>query len=151
MEMKNLFDSNIETEILNRLEALKPNAERLWGKMEVSQMLSHCSAWLEIATGLKNPPRVFIGRILGPLFKSNFYNEKPLEKNGPTDKSTIVSPSGSFEEEKERLKKLIILFANGGAIKCTSNPHPFFGRLTPTQWSIGMYKHLDHHLRQFGS
>ena len=150
-ETKNLFQGNAEKEILNRLEKLEPNAKRLWGKMEITQMLAHCSEWLEIASGSKNPPRVFIGRILGPLFKSNFYNEKPLEKNGPTDKSTIELPKGSFVDEKERLKKLITQFYKGNKANCTIQPHPFFGKLTPEQWSIGMYKHLDHHLRQFGA
>ena len=150
-ETKNLFQGNAEKEILNRLEKLEPNAERIWGKMEITQMLAHCSEWLEIASGSKNPPRVFIGRILGPLFKSNFYNDKPLEKNGPTDKSTIVVSTRSFEVEKERLKKLITQFSQGNKAKCTIQPHPFFGKLTPEQWSIGMYKHLDHHFRQFGA
>jgi transposase InsO family protein len=41
-------------------------------------------------------------------------------------------------------------FAAGGPTVCTNNPHSFFGTMTPEQWSILMYKHLDHHLRQFG-
>ncbi|MFD1127776.1 DUF1569 domain-containing protein [Paenibacillus provencensis] len=31
-----------------------------------------------------------------------------------------------------------------------TNPHPFFGKLTSEEWSIGLYKHLDHHLKEFG-
>jgi len=52
--------------------------------------------------------------------------------------------------ERERLSGLIDKFAAGGAAGCTKNPHSFFGRLTPEEWAILMYKHLDHHLRQFG-
>jgi hypothetical protein len=81
--MKNLFDTKAASEILARLEQLNPDAQKLWGKMEVAQMLFHCSEWLEISTGLKNPPRSCIGRLLGPLFKSGYYDEKPLEKTAP--------------------------------------------------------------------
>jgi Protein of unknown function (DUF1569) len=42
-------------------------------------------------------------------------------------------------------------FAKGGAEGCTKHPHNFFGKLTPLEWATGMYKHLDHHLRQFGA
>ena len=48
------------------------------------------------------------------------------------------------------LLKYIEKFQAGGEEKCTTYPHPFFGKVTPREWSIGMYKHLDHHLRQFG-
>ncbi len=48
------------------------------------------------------------------------------------------------------LSRLIDKFAAGGAAGCTKNPHSFFGKMTPEEWAILMYKHLDHHLRQFG-
>ncbi len=113
-------------------------------------MLAHCSKALEMATGEKNLPRVFIGRILGGLFKKNFSNEKPFNKNGPTDKTFKITGQRNFEIEQQKVKDFIQKFQTGGEGKCTTYPHPFFGKLTPTEWSIGMYKHLDHHLRQFG-
>jgi len=148
--MKNLFNQTDTTEILNRINKLNATSQRLWGKMEVGQMLAHCSKALEMASGQSFPPRLFIGRILGPLFKSKYLNDKPLDKNSPTDKSFIISDNRDFEKEKVTLKNLVQQFAEGGAEKCTTHPHSFFGKLTPEQWGIGMYKHLDHHLRQFG-
>jgi transposase InsO family protein len=41
-------------------------------------------------------------------------------------------------------------FVAAGPKSCTTHPHSFFGPLTPEEWAILMYKHLDHHLRQFG-
>jgi len=79
-----------------------------------------------------------------------FRNEDPLRKNSPTAKSLIVTDQRDLGKERERLSGLIDKFAAGGPAKCTKNPHSFFGRLTPEEWSILMYKHLDHHLRQFG-
>jgi hypothetical protein len=118
--------------------------------MDAPQMLAHCSNVLEVATGRKNPPRLFIGRILGPFFKAIFSNEKQFKKNTPTDKSFIVADQRNFDQEKARLVELIRQFGEGGEAQCTRHPHAFFGPLTPREWGIGMYKHLDHHLRQFG-
>lgn len=41
-------------------------------------------------------------------------------------------------------------FHKNGPETCISHPHPFFGKLTSEQWGKGIYKHLDHHLKQFG-
>lgn len=148
--MKNLFETEAVKEIQQRIEKLQPNAQRLWGKMEVAQMLAHCSATMEVAVGEKTPPRMFIGRILGGFFKAHFSDDKPLKKSTPTDKSFLVIDQRNFEKEKSRLLELINRFASGGPEKVTTKPHSFFGKLTPTEWSKGMYKHLDHHLKQFG-
>ncbi len=147
--MKNIFEPGTLEEIKQRIETLRPDTQRQWGKMEVAQMLAHCSAALEVAAGKKFPPRMFIGRILGPFLKSFFFNEKPLKKNTPTDKSFLVIDRRNFEKEKARLLNLIIQFSIGGEAYCTKHPHSFFGKLTPKEWGIGMYKHLDHHLKQF--
>ncbi len=148
--MKTLFTADALHEIIHRIDALQPTSERLWGKMNVAQMMAHCSATLETATGQKTPPRLFIGRILGPFFKSSFSNDAPYSKNSPTDKSFIVADERNFQAEKDTLKQLITAFAEGGEAKCTTHPHSFFGQLTQQEWGKGMYKHLDHHLQQFG-
>ncbi|MVM41346.1 DUF1569 domain-containing protein [Spirosoma sp. HMF3257] len=148
--MKNLFTPDALAEVLSRIEKLQPSSQRKWGKMDVAQMLAHCTAALDVAIGRTFPPRMLIGRILGPLIKSNFYNEKPFNKNGPTDKNFVVADQRDFSTEKARLVQGIKQFSVGGPTACTTHPHSFFGELTPGQWSIGMYKHLDHHLRQFG-
>ena len=52
--------------------------------------------------------------------------------------------------KRERLSRIIDRFAIAGPQGCTTHPHSFFGRLTPDEWAAWMYKHLDHHLGQFG-
>lgn len=149
--MKSLFEHEAADEILSRIDRLQPATQRQWGKMDVAQMMAHCSATLDMAAGRHNPPRLFIGRLIGPLFKSVLTGEKPFSKNAPTDKTLIVSDSRDFQREHEKLKACVRQFHDGGEAKCTRHPHPFFGALTPQDWSRGMYKHLDHHLRQFGA
>jgi hypothetical protein len=79
-----------------------------------------------------------------------FRNEDPLRKNSPTARGLIVADERDLGKEQGRLSGLIDKFAVGGAARCTRNPQRFFGRMTPEEWAILMYKHLDHHLRQFG-
>ena len=75
--MKNLFDKKCTTEIISRIHNLTPTSQRLWGKMEVDQMLAHCRKTLEMATGDKVLPRVLIGKLIG-LFLSKNYLAKSL-------------------------------------------------------------------------
>ena len=118
--------------------------------MNVAQMLSHCSACMDMATGHLNLPRSFIGRILGPIAKPLYTNEKPLSQNSPTARELVRADARDFNREQEQLRAKVQQFFAGGEPKCTRHPHPFFGPLTPQEWSRGSYKHLDHHLRQFG-
>ena len=149
--MKNLFDRDSTDEILSRIDKLQPTSARQWGKMDVAQMLAHCSAAMDMATGESNLPRVFIGRLIGPLVKSVFTNEKPLSRNSPTAKELIFLDPRDFAREQQQLRGKVRQFHEGGEAKCTRHPHPFFGKLTAQEWSRGTYKHLDHHLRQFGA
>jgi len=148
--MKNLFERETVDEVISRIDRLQPTSQRQWGKMDVAQMLAHCSITMDIASGRRNLPRVFIGRLLAPFFKSMYTNDKPFGKNGPTGKELVVADQRDFAPEREQLKVKVRQFYEGGEARCTRHPHPFFGSLTPQAWSRGMYKHLDHHLRQFG-
>jgi hypothetical protein len=150
--MKNLFDATLAHQVKVRLGKLEPQSERRWGKMTAAQMLAHCSASMQWAVGEvvpeKSPlPARLMGRLVKPMV---FRNEDPLRRNSPTAKSLIVSDERDFSKERDRLSGLIDKFAAERASGCTRNPHSFFGKMTPEQWAILMYKHLDHHLRQFG-
>ena len=149
--MKNLFEMTSAMEIKRRIQSLSPNSERQWGAMSVAQMLAHCSAWMEMAAGLESPPRSFIGRIFGKMAKKSILGEKPVRRNMPTDKSLIVLGERDFAAEQQRLLGWVDRFEKGGPEQCTKHPHSFFGFMTPMEWAILGYRHLDHHLRQFGA
>jgi len=149
--MRNLFELEAVNEVCSRIDKLQPAMDRQWGKMDVSQMMAHCSAALDMATGTAKLPRMFVGRLIGRFVKPVYVNDKPFSKSNPTAKELVVSDQRDFRHEQELLKLKIRQFHEGGEGKCTRHPHPFFGALTPYEWSRGMYKHLDHHLRQFGA
>src|SRR5215475_1127334 len=148
--MKTLFQQKTMDEVISRLDILQPTSVRQWGKMEVAQMMAHCSLSMDMALRKLNLPRVFIGRLLGPFFRSRAVDDKPFEKNMPTGEKLLVTDQRDFLCERELLKRKLRQFHDGGEAQCTRHPQPFLGKLTPYAWSRIMYKHLDHHLRQFG-
>jgi hypothetical protein len=150
--MKNLFEAATLEEVKERMAQLRPDSERLWGKMNPAQALAHCSAATEMAVGKLCPPRILIGRLLGPLAKKSLIvNGTPMRRNAMTEKSCVVRDERDFAVERQRLLESIDRFAAGGPGICTKHPHFFFGPLTPVEWATLMYQHLDHHLRQFGA
>lgn len=149
---KSLFDARVANDVKTRLDKLEPQCERRWGKMTPAQMLAHCSVSMQWAVGEVVPergplPARLIGRLVKPMV---LRDEGPFRKNSPTAKSLIVADERELPKERERLSNLIDKFVAGGAAACTKNPHSFFGKMTPQEWAVLMYKHLDHHLRQFG-
>jgi hypothetical protein len=149
--MKNLFEVARTEEIKKRLVQLRPDSERQWGKMNAAQAVAHCSRGLELALGDRMPPRMLLGRIIGQMVKPKVMgNDEPLRRNSPTVKGLVIQDERDLVMERERLRGLIDRFAAAGPKGCTTHPHSFFGRLSPEEWAILMYKHLDHHLRQFG-
>ena len=149
--MKNLYEAATVEELKQRIARLEPGSQRQWGKMNAGQAVAHCSGPLEWAVGDSCPPRMFLGWILGPIVKAKVLrDETPMGRNAPTAKSLVVADERNLEVEQKRLFALIDRFVAAGPKGCTTHPHTFFGRLTPEEWATLMYKHLDHHLRQFG-
>ena len=149
--VKNLFEAATVEEVKERLAQLRPESERQWGKMNPAQMLAHCSATLGMAMGKVTPPRILIGRLLGSLAKKSLIvNGTPMRRNSMTEKSCLVTDERDLLVERQGLRESIDRFATGGPGVCTKHPHFFFGPLTPAEWAVLMYQHLDHHLRQFG-
>jgi hypothetical protein len=107
-----------------------------------------------MATGDLNVKRAgFPANILGRLIKpAVFGDDKPIRRNSPSapELFTADSTQADFEHERAQLVTAVDSFATRGAACCSRHPHPFFGPLKAEQWAILMYKHVDHHLRQFG-
>jgi hypothetical protein len=148
--MKSIYSPETLKELVSRIDKLSPDSTALWGKMNISQMMAHCVEPLKVSSGKINEPRLFIGRILAPFLKKAYYNDNPWPKNSPTAPSYIMNDARDFEKEKANLKAIITEFSEGGEEKCTRHPNPFYGKLTPEQQGLGQYKHIDHHLQQFG-
>src|SRR4051794_38285704 len=148
--MESLFQSTVADEILNRLEKLQAGTKPLWGKMNVSQMLAHCKMPLEVALGKKESKKSLMGVIFGKIGKRQMLKPEPFKKNLPTDSRFIIKYTPDFSKEKQELISLIKQFSLADSNEIAARAHPFFGKKNAEEWGWLQYKHLDHHLRQFG-
>ena len=151
--MKDLFDPIPVEDIKQRIMRLQPESERQWGNMTLAQTLAHCTSGMQMAMGIINPKRApFPAFLIGPLIKPLVLgDDKPMRRNSPSSPELFLADPTQCDLERERgqLIAAIDSFATRGAACCSQHPHPFFGPLKPHQWAILMYKHVDHHLRQF--
>lgn len=148
MEIKNLFDPVVKQDIINRVNKLTPHSERQWGKMDAAQMLAHLQVPIGVAFGTHTVKGNWLMKLILPLFKKSLYDEKPWKQGLPTDKTFIMlGQSKNFDKEKNALLEMISRFTETNMI---NEKHPVFGKLTKEQWSKATWKHIDHHLKQFG-
>ena len=147
--MKTTLDKATRDELIIRIGNLNENSQAQWGKMNVSQMLRHCTAWEELISGRQKFKQAFVGRIFGKMaLRRILKDEAPLRRNTPTSPEfKITTDGGDVKAEKE---KWINLLQGHGQFSHEGIGHPFFGKMTLEQVGYVAYKHADHHLRQFG-
>lgn len=149
--MKSLFNPKDNTDIINRIEQLTPITLSQWGKMTVSQMLKHCQQPIKVAQGtLKLKSNWLISFFFAKSAKKQLTDSQPLKKDLPTSKEFIINYEPNFEEAKKGLIELVTKFSEEGEAAIKVTKHPFFGEMTLKEWDALQWKHLDHHLKQFG-
>ncbi len=152
MPLPNIFTKEVSGSVIARINKLSAESQRQWGKMTVSQMLAHCSvAYETIYEPNKHPPPNFIMKfILKNFVKGLVVGEKPFKRNSRTAPIFIIDDERDFEREKSRLIAFIEKTQQLGEEEFDGRESPSFGAMTKTEWSNMMYKHLNHHLEQFG-
>ncbi len=153
MALPNIFTKEVSDEIIGRINTLTPESERQWGKMDVSRMLAHCCVTYEmIYEPDKHPkPNFLMGMILKLFVKRIVTGEKTLSKNSPTAPQFIIKSDKDFEAEKARLIAYIQKTQQLGEAEFDGKMSHSFGVLSKAEWNNMLYKHLDHHLTQFGA
>ena len=151
MQIKDIFNPTTAAELKQRIDQLSPASRPLWGKMSVSQMLAHCNVIYELAYDNKYPkPNPLMRLLLKLLVKNKVVNETPYKQGSPTAPVFRVTNEKDFEFEKNRLINHIEKTQKLGATHFEGREYHSFGSLTAQEWNNMFYKHLDHHLRQFG-
>jgi hypothetical protein len=149
--MNNIFDSKIASMVIERINNLTPTTQPVWGKMTVAQMLAHCNVTYEMAYENIHPkPNAFVKFLLTLLVKNSVVTEKPYKKNNQTAPAFIIKEEKNFDTEKVRLTNYIKKSQELGSTFFEGKESHSFGKLTATEWNCMFYKHLDHHLSQFG-
>lgn len=148
--MDSIFEKSGNEAILTRINSLTPESKPLWGKMTVDQMLSHCQAPIDVAFGTIQLKSNFLLSIIGRMYKKKILAAPSFKKNSPTDSSFIRKGTYDFEQTKADLVKKVSKFNEEGTASIKVSKHPFFGEMSFDEWNNLQWKHLDHHLKQFG-
>lgn len=149
----NLFHSNDLQSVLQRISSVQPDANRQWGSMNSHQMLVHCSDVIREVLGIRTTPNlsnIFLRTVVkwialyGPEWQKGKFPTAP-----DYDQLKKGTAPLSFDNDRNELMRLLTNLGNIPA----NHPlpaHPAFGKLDRTQWGRLSYRHIDHHLRQFG-
>ena len=146
--MKNLWESDARQEISERIDLLTSDSTAKWGKMTATQMMAHLVDGLRMATGELVAKDKKLPIRFTPLKQLIIYGPR-FPKNSPTAPELLARKPEDWDTECANLRRMMDLFA--GRKPGSKLPrHPAFGNLSRQAWGALGYKHLDHHLRQFG-
>ncbi len=149
--MKNIFNHAVTTEVINRIDKLSASSQPLWGNMSVDKMLAHCNVSYEMAFENTHPkPNGFMRFILKALVKNTVVNDKPYKNNSQTGPAFIIKDDKNFLIEKNRLIDYILKTQQLGESYFDQKESLSFGKLSKKEWNNMFFKHIDHHLNQFG-
>lgn len=152
MALPSIFDLSVCNEIIKRIESLTPTTQAKWGKMNVAQMLAHCNVTYEMVYESKHPKPNFIMKlVLKSFVKPIVTNEVEYKQSSQTAPAFIITDAREFDKERSRLIAFIRKVQEQGANSFEGKESHSFGALNTAQWNNMFYKHLDHHLRQFGA
>lgn len=152
MSAKTLIDPRVKAEILSRLQCVRPDAPRLWGKMTATQMICHMNDSFRAVMGDKavRIPRFSAWRLM-KCVALYMPMEWPQGVGTPPelDQGHGGTPPAEFEADRVVLLQTIEEFLQQPRA-FQFRPHPMFGAMSEKDWMRWGYLHSDHHLRQFG-
>jgi hypothetical protein len=133
--------------LLERLERLRPDAKPAWGTLDAPRMLCHLGDSMRVALSEipATPRHSWFSRTLGRLVVVHTGLEAPPGKVKTAPEMLTSSPA-TWQADLDACKQLAARVGSGAA----SGEHPSFGPLTPEEWGKLSWKHMNHHLRQFG-
>ncbi len=151
MEFPSVFEPATNVTLIERINKLTSETKPEWGKMNVAQMLAHVNVGYDIAYGKTPVSYNFLMKFMLKTFvKNTVVGSKPYSKNGSTSPVFVIKDERDFEKEKAQLIEYIKKTEEKGSNYFEGRESAAFGKLSSKQWSIQFYKHLDHHLTQFG-
>lgn len=149
--MQDIFNQSTIEEFKSIINNISEKSTAEWGKMNVYQMLKHCTENDKMLTGERKFRRLFIGRIFGKMsLKSSVKDNEPLSHNSPTHPELVIKEDGSVASQKQEWLSVLEGYYSKPSSTFDDFTHPFFGKMTSQEISKFAYKHIDHHLRQFG-
>jgi len=146
--MHTLWNDRDRQQLLDRLARLTPDRPARWGRMNAPQMVTHLSEAMRMALGeLPCRPKNVPWRH-APIKQLVVY-WLPWPKGVPTARELLGRTPLEWPVERAAVRRHVESFQNLDP-KLMWPEHPAFGKLTPKAWCVLGYRHMDHHLRQFG-
>jgi hypothetical protein len=151
MALPNIYTQTVAETLIGRIQKLTAKTVPSWGKMDVAQMLAHCNIVYEMAfDGTHKKSNPILRFILKNLVKGGVVNETPFKKNSSTPPQLKITSEKEFTKEQSRMLAYVKKSVEKGADYFEGLDHPAFGEMNKEEWNNLIYKHLNHHLTQFG-
>ena len=151
MKIQNIYSAPVSEQFIARIEKISANTPNQWGKMNASQMMAHCNVSYDMAFDDNyKKSNALLRFILKNLAKKGLVNDAPLSKNSSTATEMVIKTEKDFDVEKGKLLSNVKNLVTKGEDYFHLKDHPGFGVMTKDEWNNFYYKHLDHHLTQFG-
>ncbi len=146
--MKSLWHVNDRQDLVGRLRRVRADHTARWGKMDAPQMVAHCADAVRMALVML-PVRSKRLPVRYPPLKQIIVYLLPFPRSTPTAPELIERRAGDWNEEVADLIRLMEELASRRPREL-AREHPAFGTMSHRAWGALGYKHMDHHLRQFG-
>jgi Protein of unknown function (DUF1569) len=148
--MSTLAQSEVAIQCNARVDRLDPNTPPRWGRMTAPQMVCHLNDSFKVASGDRTVSRAPVPVPRSLIRWIALRTPLPWAHNLPTrpeiKQGTGGTPPGNWDQDRQELRALILSFPS----RLVFAPHPIFGPMSKEDWQIWAYRHVDHHLRQFG-
>ncbi|MBI3682087.1 MAG: DUF1569 domain-containing protein [Acidobacteria bacterium] len=146
--MKSAWDANTRQDLLSRFEMLRADQRPNWGKMNPAQMVAHITSPIRTAVG-DYPAAARPGPFRNPLLRYLVIYVLPWPKGAPTAPEYVHPNETDLAKNLSELRAALEKAATRGE-SAAWGEHPAFGTLPGKTWGELTYRHLDHHLKQFG-
>jgi Protein of unknown function (DUF1569) len=145
--MKSMWDEGRQ-EIKERVARVAPESKAQWGRMSAPQMVCHLADSLRMALG-ELPVRSKRLPIRYPPLKQFIIYVAPFPKSAPTAPELLARSPREWDADVADLRSLVDRLEPRHGAKWPE--HPAFGKLSERAWGVLVYRHMDHHLKQFGA
>jgi hypothetical protein len=152
--MKTFLNTEDKEQLITRLQAVRADSPRRWGKMSPHQMICHLSDGFRMYMGLKPVPPTRVPYPRNLVKWIALWAPLPWPKGFKTvpelDQQAGGTPPEEFDNDVHELRKLVDRLTRQPR-DFHWQPHPQFGQMSEREWMRLAYLHMDHHLRQFGA
>ena len=145
---KLLHDPAVYADIRRRIESLRVDSPRQWGRMTIDQMLWHVNVSMREAVG-EHTPTVRKLPVPKALVRWAILN-MPWGRGAPTRPDMYAAATHDFNAQKAECLVLIDRIYNR-PLSAEWPASASMGRMKGAHWSQLTARHLEHHLKQFGS